>query len=54
MPRLGDRKHKTCWIKIILHHKPREILSIYNIDHMTVTHHYLTIIRTSDNELAIW
>jgi hypothetical protein len=25
-PRLGDRKHKTHWIKIISHHKPWEIL----------------------------
>jgi hypothetical protein len=29
-PRLGDRKHTTRWIKIILHHKPWEILYLLN------------------------
>jgi hypothetical protein len=28
-PRLRDRKHKTCWIKIIANHKPWEILYIH-------------------------
>jgi hypothetical protein len=29
-PRLGDRKHTTCWIKIISHHKPWEILYLHS------------------------
>jgi hypothetical protein len=30
-PRLGDRKHKTCWIKIISNHKPWEIVYIWRL-----------------------
>jgi hypothetical protein len=30
LPRLGDRKHKTHWIKIILNNKSWEILYLYN------------------------
>ena len=40
-PRLGDRKHTTCWIKIIFNHKPWEILYIYTIPYqMSVMYLY--------------
>jgi hypothetical protein len=34
LPRLGDRKHTTRWIKIISHQKPWEILYFSNRSHL--------------------
>jgi hypothetical protein len=39
-PRLGDRKHKTRWIKIISNHKPWEILYIHH-KQVIVVHYYI-------------
>jgi hypothetical protein len=36
-PRLGDRKHKTRWLKIISNHKPWEILYIQYTTHPIIS-----------------